>query len=273
MKTLHFPKSLAASALLLLSAVPSMAVNIVISASDTSEIEAFLGANYTDAVVTAAGNFANFSSAESTAALAAGGGADLMIIGRSLSSGDYGAFNAQGYNSLTIPVLNFTSYTARNAGDRMGWHVGSASADKPVAGAETTLTEAGAAMLGLPVGDYDFFDTNAGGDFNGLGTGTFGGGAVLATIGGDVLAAYWATGDAPGDTAAAGVDTFPGERLLLNLDDDPRPTGEFTAQTALGLQVYAGAIGQFGGLTAVPEPSTGLLGLIGAGMLALRRRR
>jgi len=50
-----------------------------------------------------------------------------------------------------------------------------------------------------------------------------GGGNVLATIGGDILAAYWETGAAPGDPASAGVDTFPAPRLLMNLDDDPRP--------------------------------------------------
>ena len=247
----------------------SSAVNILISASDTSEIEAFLATNYTDANVTAAGNFADFNAQATQDALA---GVDLVIIGRSLSSTEYGSGRADGYNALTIPVLNFTSYTARNAGNRMGWHAGGASTDKPVAGAETTITPAGSALLGIPAANYDFFDTNVGGDFNGLGTGTVGGGSVLATIGGDILSAYWATGQAPGDPTAAGVATFPAPRLLFNLDDDPRPAGEFTAQTAFGLQITVGAISQFGGLTVVPEPSAALLAFAGLGLLGRRRR-
>ena len=95
------------------------AANILVSASDTSEIEAFLAANYSDANVTAAGDFSNFNAAGTQSAL---DGVDLVIIGRSLSSSAYGNGNADGYNGLNIPVLNFTSYTARNAGNRMGWH-------------------------------------------------------------------------------------------------------------------------------------------------------
>lgn len=248
----------------------SSAVNILVSASDTSQIEAFLSANYTNANVTAAGNFSDFGAQATQDALV---GVDLVIIGRSLSSADYANGRADGYNGLNIPVLNFTSYTARNAGNRMGWHTGSASANQPVAGAETTITLAGAALLGIPEGNYDLFDTNVGGDFNGLGTGNVGGGNVLATIGGDILAAYWGTGQAPGDPTAAGVDTFPAPRLLLNIDDDPRPNGEFTAQTSLGLQLTVGAIADFGGLTVVPEPSTALLAFAGLGLLGRRRQR
>jgi hypothetical protein len=267
MKTSHTLSILA----LVASTGSAPAVNILISALDTSEIETFLATNYTDANVTAAGNFANFNDPATQAALT---DVDLVIIGRSVSSADYANGNADGYNGLNIPVLNFTSYTARSADNRMGWHTDSATNDKSVAGAETTITAAGSLLLGIPAGDYDLFDTNEGGTFNGLGTGTasVGGGSILATIGGDILAAYWATGQAPGDPTAAGVDTFPAPRLLLNIDDDPRPTGEFTAQTDLGLQITVGAIADFGGLTVIPEPSTALLALAGLGLLGRRRR-
>ena len=45
------------------------AANILVSALDTSEIEAFLAANYSDANVTAAGDFSNFNAASTQSAL------------------------------------------------------------------------------------------------------------------------------------------------------------------------------------------------------------
>ena len=66
--------------------------NILVSALDTSEIEAFLAANYSDANVTAAGDFSNFNAASTQSAL---DGVDLVIIGRSLSSSAYANGNAE----------------------------------------------------------------------------------------------------------------------------------------------------------------------------------
>lgn len=273
MKQLLKPITLAASAILFASVPATHAVNVVISAIDTSEIEAFLAANFTDAVVTA-GNFAVFSSSATTAALAANGGADLVIIGRSLSSGEYGSGAADGYNGLTIPVISFTSYVARELGNRMGWHTGSANHLRSVTGDETTLTVAGATFFGDPVGTIDYYSMVAGDTFNGLGSGAgVGGGDVLATIGGDLLAAHWDIGDAPGNPTNAGVATFPGERLLFNLDNDPSPTGEFTNLSEAGTAALITGLVKVGGLTAIPEPSGFALFGLGALGLIIRRRR
>jgi hypothetical protein len=75
---------------------------------------------------------------------------------------------------------------------------------------------------------------------------------------------------------AATVDTFPGPRLLFNLDNDPNnPAGSFDLAnlTPLGQQALVNAIGFATPLTAVPEPSTALLAMAGLGFLAHRRRR
>lgn len=265
--------TLAASAIFVASAVSCQAVNVVISGYKTSEIEKFLATYYTDANVTAAGNFGNFGSAATAAALAAGGGADLVIIGRTLNSADYDNGDADGYNTLDIPLISFTSYVSRSVGDRLGWHTGTANHSHSVLGTETFVTAAGSRFFGMPAGAYDYYESNPEGTFNGLGTGSVGGGDILATIGGDILAAYWPAGTAPGDPGVADVATFPADRLLFNLDNDPSPDGEFTNQTGLGLEVVVSAVSQIGGLTIVPEPASAFLGLFGLGVLSLGRRR
>ena len=93
-----------------------------------------------------------------------------------------------------------------------------------IAGNETTVTAAGAEVLGVAAGTYDFLIASApaADSFNGLAAGQtgFGGGDILATVGGDTLAAFWAAGAAPGG-ANSGVATFPANRLLFNIDNDP----------------------------------------------------
>lgn len=291
MKTHRTLTLVSSLSLLALSAAPSPAIVIVLSdlvpAGPGGSLESFLNSNFTNVTEIRHGNYANFAAAETqdalngTGAFAGNGPADLVIIGRSLSSGDYDAGDSDGYNALTIPMVNFTSYTARTTGNRLGWHGSAASTDKVTTGVETTVTLAGSAILGLGEGTYDLVEVldNSVGSFNGLAIGTvaFGGGDVLATIGGDTLAAYWDAGDAPGDTVSAGVPTFPAPRLLFNLDNDPNAgndgLNDLNNLTPLGTQALISALDFATPLVPVPEPSSAFLGLAGAGLLAFRRRR
>ncbi len=265
------------------AATPASALVIMISdlSPAGAPIEAWFTDNFSNVTEVRHGDFANFSNAASqealngTGAYAGMGAADIFVIGRSLSSGGYGSGNADGYNSIAIPFINMTSYTARGAGNRLGWHDGSAGNTGSRNGEETTVTAIGGALLGVPAGTYDLWTDDL--NFNGVGTSTnVGTGDILATLDGNLIAAHWDAGDAPGDTVSAGVATFPGTRLLLNIDNEPNAgnsgANDFTGLTALGTQAYAGVIAATTPLEQVPEPSTGILGLLGLG-LVLRRRR
>ena len=275
--------------ILAMSAGSSQALVVILSdlTPAGSPLENFINDSFSNVTEIRHGNYANFAAVETqdalngTGAFAGSGAADVVIIGRSLSSGDYDAGDSTGYNSLSIPMVSLTSYTVRSDGTRLGWHGLGATTDKSVAGAETTLTSAAASILGVPTGTYDLVMEVSATDstFNGLGSagGSFGGADILATIGGDVLAAYWAPGSAPGDPTAAGVATFSGPRLLFNLDNDVN-TGNNGANdlnnlTSLGRLGLIGAIDYATPLTAVPEPSTSFLGLAALALAGLRRRR
>jgi hypothetical protein len=183
-----------------------------------------------------------------------GGAADVVIIGRSLGSG-----NSDGYNGNAIPVVSLTSYTVRTFGNRMGWHNSSTTTATLIVGAESTVTAAGASILGVGA------------------TGSLGGGQLLASGGTDILAAYWDAGAAPGNTTEAGVLTFGGPRLLFNIDNDPNAgnngANDLANMSPLGLSSLRSAIDFATPLTAVPEPSTSLLGLAALGLLGILRRR
>jgi len=251
-----------------------------------SPLEAFLNANFTNVTQIRHANYALFSGAAAqdalngTGAFAGMGAADVVIIGRSLGSADYDNFDAAGYNGLSIPVVNLTSYTARQDGNRMGWHASGATGGTSVAGAETTVTAAGAGILGLAAGPHDLVSEVSLTDstFNGLAAGTtaFGGGSILATVGLDTLSVYWPTGSAPGNPTAATVATFAGPRLLFNLDNDPNVgnngLNDLNNLTAEGRQALIRAIDFATPLTSIPEPSAALLGLGGLAYLARRRR-
>lgn len=183
--------------------------------------------------------------------------------------------NADGYNGLAIPVVSFTSYIARELGNRMGWHTGSASNGISTLGDETTLTTLGAAFFGTS-GPVNWHESQ-GDAFNGSGTSLdVGGGDVLATLDGQLMSAYWNGGDAPGNPAVAGVATFPGERLLFNLDDDGLggdPRNTFASLTPAGQAALVTGIDRISGLSAIPEPSSALLSLTSLMFLIRRKRR
>jgi len=272
-----------ALAILGASIVPSSALVVMISdlTPSGSPIEEFFNNNFSNITEIRHGNYADAAAATSldalngTGAFTGNGAADVFVIGRSLGSAAYQGGAADAYNSISIPFINFTSYTARETGNRLGWHTDGAANGGSRNGDETTVTGAGAGILGVPDGSYDFYIDDA--DFNGLGLGTgVGGGDILATINGNILAAHWDAGDAPGNTTNAGVATFPGTRLLFNLDNEPGTgndgTNDFTGMTPAGISALVSAIDATTPLTAVPEPSVSLFGCAALGLL-LRRRR
>lgn len=265
---------------------PAHATTVLISGDPlgNDEIEAFIAANFVLPAGTTflTGDFANYENNK-----AAIDSANVVFIGRNLNSGSYQNGVADGYNTLNAPVILFTSYVARETGNRLGWHTAGAASGASVLGNETTVTSAGATLFGLAAGAYNFFEGNPGDTFNGLSgdNPAVGGGSVISTIVGPnvfvsrLQAAYWAEGSAPGDPVAASPTgdpdfVFPGKRLLFNLDDDVaggvRTT--FSNLTVEGEGALVASIGNVTGWAVIPEPSSALLALVGAAAF-LRRRR
>lgn len=277
----------------MVSVMPSSAIVVLISdlvpADPTNSIEAFLAANFSNVTEVRHGDYSNTTLETTqdaifgTGVFAGSGAADVVILGRSLGSGGYANGLSDLYNTLPVPVVSFTAYTARGLGNRLGWHTGSATSLTSVLGDESTVTMAGVTILGLAEGAYDLVSpvSELDSTFNGLSAGVlgYGGGQILATIGPDVLAAYWPAGSLPGDEVNSGLGaggTFPGQRLLFNLDNEPNAgndgVNDFTNLTAVGTNALVTALANTTPLVAVPEPSTSLLGLLAGLALAMRRR-
>ena len=232
-----------------------------ISQERNQDILNFLQQNFQDVNIT----FGDYSNPANIPA-----GTDLFVVGRIVSSSAYGnAANAAIFNGLSIPVVSLTSYVTRPDGDRWNWHSGGVANGGNVSGSETTITLAGQNVFGAS-GTADWWTvTDAGSGFNAAGTGTVGTGDILATMGGNILAAGW---DA-GDMSAGGV-VFSSSRLLFNLpDSDPNTGNGVVPDTAAGRQAFIDAFETYTPLVAIPEPSAMALFGIGAATVAFMARR
>lgn len=197
----------------------------------------FFNNNFSNATVTA-GNYSDTANASVQASLA---GADVLVLCRTTFSGDYGADDEAWYNAnLTIPIISLTSYLTRSS--KFGWESGEEDGSGSTAGNETTVTAAGATIIGTS----SAADWWSGADgFSSAGTGSVGDGDILATLAGNNLVVGWSAGD----QSAAG-NTFSGNRLLFNLPSD----GNSVPDTDAGLQALINAVEAYTPL--VPGTST-----------------
>ena len=146
--------------------------------------------------------------------------ADVLMVGRALSSAAYANYeNTTAFNALTVPVVSFTSYVTRPDEGRWGWHDGGVISTNSVEGAETIVTDAGAAVFEVAGGSANDWYAAPPTEFHTAGSGYVGGGEVLASIGGNIIAAHWNAGDQAGV-----LGSFGGERLLFNLSQDGSAT-------------------------------------------------
>lgn len=264
-----------------LVAVCSMAVSsnadvvLLSHTAGNNDLAAYL-AGYSNVTEVRFGDWANYNAATTqdaingTGAYAGMGAADVVVIGRSLSSAAYDNGDALGYNTIGVPVVALTSYVARETGTRLGWHDGSAAHALDPAGAEATLSTDGTNCFGGATAQDWHMDFDGNNTFNGSGTGTdLGQGTLLASIGTQILAASWDAGDLLFNGTAAGDDRF-----LFNLDNDNGVGGaDLINLTADGLAALDTTFQKAGLIRAVPEPgSLACLSLLAVGFVSRRRR-
>ncbi|MCB1129476.1 MAG: hypothetical protein KDN05_00005, partial [Verrucomicrobiae bacterium] len=199
----------------------------------------FIKNNFQNVSVTY-GDFSNYAAA--SAGIEA---ADVFMVGRNLSSAPYAnQTNSDSFNALNVPIVCFTSYVARTLDGRWGWHSGSTSAGSPYIGDDTTVTAAGATAFGVATGTYDWMTNTGDNLFNATGIGTVGGGEILATLGGNILAAHWA----PGALLSDGITTAGEHRLLYNLEE-----GAVLLPTIKGRMALISALEAYTPLVAVNQ--------------------
>ncbi|MDF3130536.1 PEP-CTERM sorting domain-containing protein [Kiritimatiellaeota bacterium B1221] len=182
-------------------------------------------------------------------------GADLIVFTRNTNSANFtGSGESTFWNSLAAPIIMSSNLLLRDT--RFGWANSSSTTVGDPAGAETTLSAAGASFLGLTAGDQDLFINGNQGMAN---TNTFGDGIIYGTDKNSPLGVgivHWDAGD-----SAANGDVFGGERLFIGTNLS------FTLNTA-GDTAFNNAIG-----TMIPEPSSILMSLLGFGLVGLVVRR
>jgi len=239
-----------AATLLVLLVSSSQGVDIALSGVNQERdqpIIDFLEANF-DVDVT----YGNFSNPANIPA-----GTDVFMVARMATSSNYAnAANSATFNALTIPVVCFTSYVARPADGRWGWHSG-AEVRSSTSGNETTVTDAGAALGIGAAGGQDWWTGLGDTTFNAFGSGEVGTGQILAIRGeGNIQVAYWKAGDTSGTGA-----TFGSDRLLFNLHDPETDTQPLLPSTDLGRAALIAALnlimGELDNLPHDPTPEDG----------------
>jgi hypothetical protein len=244
---------------------------------------------YTDLLIGAGHTVTRFqtSGTPNTAALNA---FDLVIVSRSVPSGDYETDpETAAWNGITAPMILTGGYILRN--NRLGFTTGTTIPD--TAGPVNLMVNnpshpifAGIALDGsnATVNPYADRVTFSGALQRGISVNTnpvAGGGTVLATIGtagdpavGGMVIAEWNAGAM---MATSPVDTLGGRRLVFltgsrEADGTSSETAGILDLTADGQQMFLNAVNYM----AIPEPSTITLLILGsaaAAVVGYRRRR
>jgi len=213
--------------------------------------------------------------------------ADLVIISRSVGSGDYDAqTETAAWNGITAPTMILGGYVLRN--NRLGYVAGTTIPDTTNSVTLVATQPTHAIFEGITLGagntlSYANQVTYTNAIQRGISVNTdavAGGGTVIARVSGDatqgangLLIGEWQAGATMADPAGPS-DTLGGHRLVfltgsreLGIDSQGAGIYDLTPQ---GEQLFLNAVDYM----AVPEPSTyALIGLGGMALLLRRRKR
>ena len=211
---------------------------------------------------------------------------DLVIIGRSVSSGDYSdAPETAAWNGITAPTMVLGGYLLRSS--RLGYTTGTTIPDTAGTVGLTVVDPAHPIFAGISldagntmVNPYASIQSFQGTDQRGISVNAdplVGGGNLLATIGtaGDPAVGGMVIGEYAAGTVLGTGDTLGGDRLVFLTGS--READNLTSQgagiydlEADGTTMFLNAVDYM----TVPEPSTfALLGIGGLAPFLFRRRR